>query len=146
MIENAMTLDLREQEYHRLSPSYISNIAPVDYPAPQNTEQLVCVADGMGVDSTAVLVGLKNRGIRPDLITFANTGNEKEETVKYIETRNQWLADVGFPPLVIVQRTPPKAGYDSLYGNCYKNETLPSLAFGQKSCSIEWKKKPQDFW
>jgi hypothetical protein len=34
--------------------------------------------------------------------------------------------------------------YTDLYGNCLKNETLPSLAFGLKSCSIKWKQDPQD--
>ncbi len=35
-------------------------------------------------------------------------------------------------------------GYSDLYGNCLKNETLPSLAFGMKSCSLKWKTGPQD--
>lgn len=39
---------------------------------------------------------------------------------------------------------PPIATYDSLYGNCWHNETLPGLAFGRKSCSIKWKREPQD--
>jgi hypothetical protein len=40
--------------------------------------------------------------------------------------------------------TLPRTGYSDLYGNCIANETLPSLAFGLKSCSIKWKQKPQD--
>ena len=35
-------------------------------------------------------------------------------------------------------------GYSSLSGNCLKNETLPSLEFGLKSCSLKWKTCPQD--
>ena len=42
------------------------------------------------------------------------------------------------------KNTLPGTGYDDLYGNCLANETLPSLAFGLKSCSIKWKQKPQD--
>ncbi|QDU97641.1 hypothetical protein Pla8534_54920 [Lignipirellula cremea] len=38
------------------------------------------VAYGLGVDSTAMLIGLQRRGVRPDLILFANTGGEKPET------------------------------------------------------------------
>lgn len=35
-------------------------------------DQPVTVAYGIGVDSTAMLVGLHQRGIRPDLILFAD--------------------------------------------------------------------------
>ena len=35
------------------------------------------VAYGLGVDSTAMLIGLAQRGIRPDLILFADVGGEK---------------------------------------------------------------------
>jgi hypothetical protein len=41
------------------------------------------VAYGMGVDSTAMLIGLEQRGIRPDLILFADTGSEKPDTYLY---------------------------------------------------------------
>ena len=39
----------------------------------------------------------------------------------------------------------PSTGYTDLTGNCIENETLPSLAFGMKSCSIKWKQIPQDY-
>ncbi len=55
------------------------------------------------------------------------------------------LARWGWPPITICRkRTLPETGYDDLYGNCIANETLPSLAFGLRSCSIKWKQKPQD--
>src|SRR6516162_3747943 len=41
------------------------------------------VAYGMGVDSTAMLIGLSGIGIRPDLILFADVGGEKDETYAY---------------------------------------------------------------
>ena len=46
-------------------------------------DQPVVVAYGMGVDSTAMLIGLHQRGIRPDLILFADTGGEKPDTYLY---------------------------------------------------------------
>lgn len=98
----------------------------------------------MGVDSTALLIGLQQRGIRPDLILFADTGGEKPETYLYAPIIRQWLRDVDFPQFEVVRYKPPIAPYDSLYGNCWQNETLPSLAFGRKSCSIKWKREPQD--
>lgn len=106
------------------------------------------IAYGLGVDSTAVLVGLWRRGIRPDLILFADTGNEKQETYDYLPIINRWLESVGFPAVTVVRNVvknfkhwPP---YKSLGENCLTNGTLPSLAFGFKSCSLKWKVAPQN--
>lgn len=63
---------------------------------------LLVVAYGMGVDSTAMLVGLHQRGVRPDLILFADTGGEKPETYAYLPIIQAWLERVGFPPVVVV--------------------------------------------
>ncbi len=106
------------------------------------------VAYGLGVDSTALLVGLHALGDRPDLILFADTGNEKQETYDYLPVMNAWLKRVGLPEVIVVRRTvkdfkhwPP---YHGLGENCLTNGTLPSLAFGFKSCSLKWKVWPQD--
>jgi hypothetical protein len=106
----------------------------------------IIVCYGMGVDSTAMLIGLKNRGIRPDVITTANTKGEKPESIQYAhEVMGPWLERNGFPPITWCEhKTLESTGYDSLAGNCTANETLPSLAFGMKSCSIKWKHGPQD--
>lgn len=107
--------------------------------------KLLALSFGSGVDSTAMLVALHEAGIRPDIITFADTGGEKPETITHIDRVNQVLAAWGWPMVDIVQKqTLPGTGYTDLYGNCWKNETLPSLAFGMKSCSIKWKQVPQD--
>lgn len=37
------------------------------------------MADGLGVNSIALLIQLSRSGIRPDLILFADTGSEKPE-------------------------------------------------------------------
>lgn len=47
---------------------------------------------GMGVDSTAVLVGWWQRGIRPDWIGHAQVGNEWPETYAYRPVIDAWLA------------------------------------------------------
>lgn len=117
------------------------------------------VADGVGVDSTAMLVGLHRRGIRPDAILHADTGDEHPETNAYREERRRWLREVGFPDLVMVRRAPSKPGagrakkdgsagvaYTTLGENCIANKTLPSLAFGFKGCSMKWKIEPQNAW
>lgn len=51
---------------------------------------------GMGVDSTAMIVGMHARGERPDLILFADTGGEKPETYAYLPHINAWLEARGW--------------------------------------------------
>lgn len=106
------------------------------------TQPLV-VSFGAGVNSTAMLLEMKNRGIRPDCILFADTGGEKPETLEHLERMNRWCKQVGFPEITVVRYEPKRAPYRTLEGNCLANETLPSLAFGMKSCSIKWKVTPQ---
>jgi hypothetical protein len=107
------------------------------------TKQPLVVAYGVGVDSTAMLVAMHQRGIRPDLILFADTGAEKPETYAYLAIIGAWLALVGFPPITIVRYQPKRAPYDTLEGKCLANATLPSLAFGKHSCSLVFKVEPQ---
>lgn len=106
------------------------------------------VAYGMGVDSTAALVRMADEGIRPDLILFADVGDEKRETYAYQPIIDHWLRSVDFPAVTTVtyqvqnfKNWPP---YHTLGQNCLTNGTLPSLAFGFKSCSMKWKIQPQD--
>lgn len=107
--------------------------------------RLLAVCFGAGVDSTALLVALHAAGLRPDVITFADTGAEKPETLAHIDTMNRVLDTWHWPRIETCRKQPLAAtGYADLYGNCLTNETLPSLAFGMKSCSIKWKQTPQD--
>lgn len=105
----------------------------------------IALSFGAGVDSTAMIIALKIANIQPDLITFADTGGEKPETIRHIEKMNEILISWGWPSIEICKKIPmEKTGYVDLFGNCIANETLPSLAFGMKSCSIKWKHIPQD--
>src|SRR5436305_5811551 len=102
------------------------------------------VAYGLGVDSTALLVEFARRGIRPDLILFADTGGEKPETYQYLDVIRPFLARVGFPDVIVVCYQPKRAVYHTLEGQCLHTGTLPSLAYGGKSCSLKYKRSPQD--
>lgn len=106
----------------------------------------LCVAYGMGVDSTAMLVAMWRAGVRPDLITFADTGDEKPETYAYLPVIQAWCAAVGFPPVVVVRYADyaKHTRYRTLYENCIANGTLPSLAFGGKGCSLKFKAAVQN--
>jgi hypothetical protein len=102
------------------------------------------VADGLGVDSTALLIQLKRVGVRPDLILFADTGSEKRETYAYLEIRQDWLWRAGFPELIVVRRRGVRVPDRTLEDQCLRTGTLPSLAYGGKSCSLKWKVAPQN--
>jgi hypothetical protein len=106
------------------------------------------VAYGMGVDSTAMLIGFSGIGMRPDLILFADVGGEKDETYAYQAIMDQFLESVGFPVITVVRYVPKDfknwPAYHTLEENCLTNGTLPSLAFGFGSCSQKWKAAPQN--
>ena len=114
----------------------------------------LCIAYGLGVDSTSVLVWLSRwyrQGVdaaRPDLITFADTGSEKTETYEYLPYINRWLRNVGFPEVTVVRLGSER--YSSLEEECLIKKMLPSLAYpagpggANKGCSLKWKKQAQD--
>lgn len=114
-----------------------------------SNKQPLVVAYGMGVDSTAVLVEFVNRGIRPDLIMFADVGGEKKETYAYLHTINAYLRAHDFPEVTVVRYVPKNfknwPPYYTLEENCLTNGTLPSISFSFqfKSCSQKWKAAPQ---
>lgn len=107
----------------------------------------VVKAYGMGVDSTACLVGMAQRGWRPDRILFADTGAEKQETYDFEPVMQDWLAREGFPPIETVCYVPKDflnwPPYYTLEQNCLTNGTLPGISFGPASCSVKWKHAPQ---
>ena len=78
---------------------------------------MLVVSYGGGTNSTALLIGLKERGIRPDVITFADTGGEKPHTYEYLGIMQAWLADNDFPAIVTV-RTGGKG--ETLEANCLR--------------------------
>lgn len=105
----------------------------------------IVVCFGAGVDSTALLVVLWLSSIRPNLITFADTGGEKPETYVHLVRMNEVLRGWEWPEIVVCRKnTKESTPYVTLQGECLANETLPAIAFGMKSCSMKWKQEPQD--
>lgn len=100
---------------------------------------MIVVSLGLGTNSTAILVGMKERGIVPDLILFADTGGERARTYSYIPILNKWLLSNGFPQITIVKVTG-----ELLEENCLRRKALPAVAYGYKTCSIRWKIEPQE--
>lgn len=106
------------------------------------SDSVKVVSFGGGVNSTAMLIGMRERDIIPDLILFADTGCEKPETYKHLGVMRQWCIDNDFPEIVTVSYS--ESRHHSLEDECLNNETLPSKAFGFSGCSVKWKRQPMD--
>lgn len=94
------------------------------------------VSYGGGVNSKAMVVEMVNRDIRPEMILFADTGGEFPETYTDIAKTSMWLMKKGYPAITVIKST---RQHGTLENECLKKETLPSLAFGFKTCSQAWK-------
>lgn len=104
---------------------------------------MIIVTYGGGTNSTAILVGMYERGERPDVILFADTGGEKPHTYDNIKEVSAWCASVDFPTITIVKGSMPQQIKDgSLENECLRLGTLPSKAYGFSQCSQKWKIDP----
>ena len=112
------------------------------------------VSFGGGVNSTAMLIGMVDRGERPDAIVFADTGGEKPQTYAFVDKFREWLVSNGLSLTVVAysSKSDSPLGVDfacgsahkSLEDECLTNGTLPSKAFGFGGCSVKWKRQPMD--
>lgn len=98
----------------------------------------VIAAWGAGVDSTAMIIELVERGTPPDMVLLAQMP-EKPETLAFIPVFQAWMdahhvrhAAVRYQP----QRFKHWPPYSDLLENCLTNGTLPSIAFSRSSCSL----------
>lgn len=102
------------------------------------------VSFGGGTDSTAMLCGLYEKGIKVDRIVFADTGGERKDIYDHVDTFSKWLVSHGMPKIETVQKVRRNGELDTLEGECLRKKTLPSLAFGFKKCSLKFKAQPQE--
>ena len=102
------------------------------------------VAFGGGVDSTAMVLGLIENKRPIDLIMFADTGAERPETYAHINNFSAWLVSKGYPEITIVKHVRRDGSLESLEEELNRRKTLPSIAYGFKSCSQKHKIAPQD--
>lgn len=104
-------------------------------------EQPLIVAYGGGTNSTAMLCGFRERGIRPSLILFADTGGELPHTYEHLRVMSDKCQEWFGLPIETVVKT-YKGEPTSLEGDCLRNKTLPALAFASKACSMKYKTQP----
>ena len=88
----------------------------------------VVAAWGAGVDSSAMIVELAERGEPIDMVLFADPGSEKAGTYTFIPVFRRWMADRGIPSEIVRYRPrnfkhwPP---YATIAENMLTNATLP---------------------
>lgn len=125
---------------------FLCNVAkPAPIASKLSKDSPLVVSYGGGVNSTAMLIGMIERGIIPSLVLFADTGAEKPETYAYLPLVADWLARHGVTFETVkykVTRT-NSVQWDSLEQECLERGQLPSLAYGWHKCSAKWKVKPQ---
>ena len=103
------------------------------------------VSFGGGTNSTAMLIGLRDRGIKVDLILFADPGSERQHTYKHVDQVDKWLVENNMPKITRVKRMWREDGEKTLYEECIEKNILPSIAYGGfKTCSINYKIRPQE--
>lgn len=101
---------------------------------------MIYVAFGGGINSTGMLVGMRERRIESPWVVFADTGGEKPETYAHVEAVDCWLRSWGHYGIVTVKKD---SMYATLEDECLRKNTLPAIAFGFRSCSDKWKQQPQ---
>lgn len=100
---------------------------------------MIVASFGGGVNSTAMLIGMVERGEKCDLILFADTGWEKPHTYEHIVDFSAWLIAHRMPVITTV-----KSPTRTLETDCIIRKALPSVAYGFKTCSQRFKMQPQE--
>lgn len=104
---------------------------------------------GGGVNSSALLLTLRDRGLRPHWVVFADTGSERPETYENVVRVEAWSKKVGFPfdTTNWTRVKGERAGeFQPLHEACLATSYLPSKAYGKAGCTYKWKIQPMERW
>lgn len=105
---------------------------------------MIVVSYGGGTNSTALLVGARERGLRPDHIVFADTGSEMPHTYEHLDAVDAWLERQGWPRISRVKWIRRDGTFVALHDACLDRAELPSKAYGFSGCTTKWKQQPID--
>jgi hypothetical protein len=105
---------------------------------------MLVVSFGGGTNSTAMLIEMVKREIKPDLILFSDVGAELPETYCHTSRFSAWLEGKGFPEITYVHAVNKDGDRLLLEQECLERKCLPSIAYGFKSCSQKYKIAPVD--
>lgn len=104
---------------------------------------LLAVSYGVGNNSTALLCGLRERDIRPDVITTADPKGEMPHTYIALEVMRKKVREWWGMEITIVLKL-YQGEHEGLEAECIRKKMLPGLAYGTRSCSMKYKGEPQD--
>ena len=104
----------------------------------------VAASCGLGTNSTAMLIGMVERGERVDKIMFADTGGERPRTYAFRTLLSDWLVSHGYPAIETVYPRNDAGEIITLEQDCLDRSSLPSIVFGIRSCSDRFKQRPQN--
>lgn len=104
-------------------------------------KEWLSVSYGGGDNSFALVLGLRERGIRPDTVHFSDTGGELPHTYEHVLMMESLLQVWWGVKLHIVW---PTLGGEriSLEQDCLTKGMLPSISYGHRSCSQRAKHEP----
>ncbi len=107
------------------------------------------VAWGGGVDSSALLVEMVERGEPVDQVLIADTGDEHPAFYDHVPRFTAWLTDRNVPVAMVrasTSRFQNGLAYRTMGESLLANATLPSICYGRGACSQRWKAAPQHQW
>lgn len=64
---------------------------------------MIIVNFGGGTNSTGLLVGALERGLRPDIVVFSDTGSEMPHTYEHLDAVSAWLVSKGLAPIQVTR-------------------------------------------
>lgn len=99
---------------------------------------------GGGLNSTAMIIECRRRGLNPDWILFADTGSEMPGTLDHVERMREWCT--GWAELTIVRWIKKDGSFEALHDHCLRTNYLPSKAYGYAGCTSKWKIAPMEKW
>lgn len=99
---------------------------------------------GGGLNSTALIIECRKRGLKPDWIIFADTGSERPETLTHVERMREWCK--GWVAITVVKWIRKDGSFESLHDNCLRTKFMPSKAYGYAGCTSKWKVQPMERW
>lgn len=110
---------------------------------PDDHPTLLAVSYGGGTNSTAMLCGFRERGIKPDLILFADTGAEMPHTYDHVQVMRSKVLEWWGINIQTVQATLKNQPW-TIVQDCERKNLLPALAYGSRSCSQRFKHEPME--
>lgn len=105
---------------------------------------MIVVNFGGGTNSTGLLIGAVERGLRPDLVVFADTGSEMPHTYEHLQAVSDWLVGQALTPIQVTRWERRDGRFIALHDYCLERAELPSKAYGFSGCTTKWKQQPVD--